>query len=310
MNKLSFSSLVKSFQINKNDINLIFEKARFYEKSILNKTDFGEPLKNKLIATLFFEPSTRTKLSFESAVLRLGGKNISINDINSSSIFKGESIKDTAKIVDAYADMIIFRDKSEDISDIFLKNCKAPIINAGNGANQHPTQALIDLYTIEKEKGRLDNLIITIVGDLKYSRAINSFINLISLYPGNKLKLISSVNLEINDNLRKFLRENSVDYVEDRRVEDHVIDSDVLYVTRVQKERFASQEERNKIKSDFIVDKKLINLAQNDLIILHPLPRIDELDEEVDDMPQAKYFNQAKNGLYVRMALLDLMFNR
>ena len=259
----------------------------------------------KILATLFFEPSTRTRLSFESAMLRLGGKVLGFSSANSSSAAKGETVADTARVVQCYADIIAMRHPREGAATAAAAKIKCPLINAGDGGHQHPTQTLTDLLTIHRLKGRLNNLTIGLCGDLKFGRTVHSLINALVRYPGMKFVLISPEELRLPGYIRHdVLEKNHVPYEEVVRLEDALPDLDLLYMTRVQKERFFNEEDYVRMKDFYILDAKKMKLAKDDMYVLHPLPRVNEISTEVDDDPRAAYFKQMQYGVYVRMALI------
>ena len=306
MSKLSFYHLLNSSQIKESDIKkliAIAEKLRKNDK----KSSLNKSCSNKILATLFFEPSTRTRFSFESAMLRLDGKVISLEQGESSSIKKGETLSDMGRIMSNYADIITIRHDKTNSAAEFAKYATVPIINAGDGANQHPTQSLVDLYTIFCEKKKLNNLKIGILGDLKYSRTVHSFLELMSRYKGNEFTLISHPFLAFDEEKKQYFIKHGCKINEKSDLESSIKDLDILYVTRVQQERFSDAKEFKKVKNIFHVNKQTLSKAKKDLVIMHPLPRINEIDEEVDFLPYAKYFSQANYGLYIRMALLSLM---
>jgi len=262
-------------------------------------------LKNKVLATLFFEPSTRTRLSFETAMLKLGGSTIGFADADITSVKKGENLSDTIRTIENYADIIALRHPLEGSAKLAAEFSNVPIINAGSGAEEHPTQALMDLYTIKKEKGKIDNLKIALVGDLRYGRTVHSLACALSLYD-IELYLISPTSLRMRKGLVTSIK-NKISIIEDNNLEKIIPQIDVLYVTRIQKERFPDPAEYSKVKGVYKIDLNTIKAGKKDLIILHPLPRIDEIASEVDNTPQAKYFQQVWNGIVVRMVLLSLV---
>jgi aspartate carbamoyltransferase catalytic subunit len=262
-------------------------------------------LKGRIMATLFFEPSTRTRLSFEAAMYKLGGSVIGFSEPEISSIRKGENLADTIRVVENYADVIVLRHPFEGAARFAAEYASVPVINAGSGAEEHPTQALLDLYTILKEKGRIDGLTIALMGDLRYGRTVHSLAYALSLY-NVKLLLVSPELLRIRREVLEDIK-NRVNVYEHTNIEDVLPEVDVLYVTRIQKERFPDLAEYAKVKGSYKLDLKVLRKAKSDLIILHPLPRVDEISVEVDSTPFAKYFQQVKNGLVTRMALLALI---
>ena len=274
-----------------------------------NKEKYSEVCKGKKLATLFFEPSTRTRLSFEAAMMELGGNVLGFSSASSSSSTKGESVGDTVKIVSCYADIIAMRHYKEGAPMLASMKSDVPIINAGDGGHNHPTQTLADLLTIKREKGRLNNMTIGFCGDLMFGRTVHSLIKAMSRYKGIKFILISPDELKLPDYIRtEVIEKNNIPYEEISSLEDALGSLDVLYMTRVQKERFFNEADYIRLKDTYILDKSKLALARPDLSILHPLPRVNEISVEVDDDPRACYFRQALNGKYVRMALImDLL---
>jgi len=266
----------------------------------------SDMLKGKILATLFFEPSTRTRLSFESAMHRLGGATIGFAEAEIASVKKGENLADTVRTVENYADIIALRHPLEGAARLAAEFAEVPIINAGSGAEEHPTQALLDLYTIVKEKGRIDGLSIALMGDLRYGRTVHSLAYALSMY-NVKLYLVSPEILRMRKEVLKVLKEKKVEVVEKNRIEEIIGDLDVLYVTRIQKERFPDPAEYAKVRGSYRIDLETLKNAKEDLVILHPLPRVDEIAPEVDSTPHARYFRQVWNGIIVRMALLALI---
>ena len=307
MIELTFRHLIEAGQIEKSDIDKLFLLAEKYRnsdaKKILNEGD----CRGYILASLFFEPSTRTRFSFETAMLKLGGQIATLEQGASSSATKGESLADTARIISSYADMIVMRHPTIESVAEFARYSSVPVINAGDGANQHPTQSLVDLYTIYCEKKSLNGLKIGLLGDLKYGRAPRSLLTVLSKYSNNHFTLISHPSLSVGPEKTEELKRSGCSFVETSNLEDVINDLDILYVTRVQKERFKDEAEYNKVKNAYQINKKILQNVKNDMIIMHPLPRVNEIYTEVDTMPQAKYFEQAEYGLYVRMALLSLM---
>jgi aspartate carbamoyltransferase catalytic subunit len=265
----------------------------------------SEILKGKILATLFFEPSTRTRLSFESAMLKLGGNVIGFAEPDISSARKGENLADTVRTVENYADIIALRHNLEGSAKLAAEFSKVPIINAGTGAEEHPTQALIDLYTIRKERGKIDTLKVALVGDLRYGRTVHSLAYALALY-GVELYLVSPETLRMRKDVLATIK-NRISVNENVSLDKIMPKIDVLYVTRIQKERFPDASEYTKVKGAYRIDLKTIEKAKENLIILHPLPRVDEISADVDNTPQARYFQQVWNGIVVRMALLSLL---
>ncbi len=270
-----------------------------------NPDKYREKCKYKKLATLFFEPSTRTRLSFEAAMLELGGSVIGFSDAQSSSSSKGESVADTTKVVSCYADIIAMRHPKEGAPKVASMNSSIPVINAGDGGHNHPTQTLADLLTIYREKGRFDNLTVGLCGDLKFGRTVHSLINALARYTGIKIVLISPKELKLPDYVKTdVLDKNGMEYVETADLEEVMPQLDILYMTRVQKERFFNEEEYLRLKDSFILTpEKLLN-AKEDLCIMHPLPRVNEISVAIDDDKRACYFKQVLNGKLMRMALI------
>jgi aspartate carbamoyltransferase catalytic subunit len=287
---------------SREEINYILNTSKAMEPIAQKGSDM---LKGKILATLFFEPSTRTRLSFESAMLKLGGSIIGFAEAEIASVKKGENLADTVRVVENYADVIALRHPLDGAAKLAAEFSKVPIINAGSGAEEHPTQALLDLYTIQKEKGKIDGLKIALVGDLRYGRTVHSLAYALSLY-NVELHLISPESLRMR---REVLRtiQNKTPVTEEANLEKVIPQIDVLYVTRIQKERFPDPAEYAKVKGVYKIDLKTLSNAKKDLIILHPLPRVDEIAAEVDNTSQARYFQQVWNGVVIRMALLALV---
>ena len=272
---------------------------------ISNKAKYLEKCKGKILATLFFEPSTRTRLSFESAMLSLGGSVLGFSSADSSSTQKGETLADTIKVVSGYSDIIAMRHPKEGAPIVAANNSRVPIINAGDGGHNHPTQTLLDLLTIVQEKGRLDNFTVGLCGDLKFGRTVHSLIIALSRYDNMKFVLIAPNELKIPEYLKQdFLDKKNIEYVETENLEECIDKLDILYMTRVQKERFLNEEEYVRLKDVYILDKQKLEKAKEDLCILHPLPRVNEIATEIDNDPRAAYFRQAEYGKYMRMAII------
>lgn len=266
---------------------------------------YAHACEGKKLATCFYEPSTRTRLSFEAAMLNLGGSVLGFASADSSSATKGESVSDTIRVISSYADICAMRHPKEGAPLVASQKSRIPVINAGDGGHQHPTQTLADLLTIRSLKGRLDNMTIGLCGDLKFGRTVHSLISALIRYPGIKFVLISPEELRIPSYIREdVLRANNVPFTEVERLEDAIPQLDVLYMTRVQKERFFNEEDYVRLKDFYILTKAKMNLAPEDMIVLHPLPRVNEISVEVDDDPRAVYFKQAQYAVYVRMALI------
>ena len=259
----------------------------------------------KKLATCFYEPSTRTRLSFEAAMLNLGGSVLGFHSGDSSSASKGESVSDTIRVISCYADICAMRHPKEGAALVASSKSSIPVINAGDGGHQHPTQTLTDLLTIRSLKGRLDNITIGLCGDLKFGRTVHSLINALIRYENVKFVLISPEELRIPDYIREdVLKANNIEYVEMEHLEDAMPELDVLHMTRVQRERFFNEEDYIRLKDFYILTKSKMELAKDDMLVLHPLPRVNEISVEVDDDPRAAYFKQAQYGVYVRMALI------
>ena len=272
---------------------------------IANKERYSEICKGKKLATLFFEPSTRTRLSFEAAMMELGGNVIGFSEANSSSASKGESVGDTIRVVSCYADIIAMRHPVEGAPRVASYKSLVPVINAGDGGHSHPTQTLTDLLTIFREKGRFDNLTIGLCGDLKFGRTVHSLIKAMCRYSNIKFVLISPKELGVPDYIKTdYLNEKGIEYIETENMEEAMPSLDILYMTRIQRERFFSEDEYLKHKDAFILSPDKLENAKSDLTIMHPLPRVNEITTEVDNDPRAKYFEQAMNGKYIRMALI------
>lgn len=259
----------------------------------------------KKLATCFYEPSTRTRLSFEAAMLNLGGSVLGFHSADSSSAAKGESVSDTIRVISCYADICAMRHPKEGAPLVALEKSRIPVINAGDGGHQHPTQTLADLLTIRSIKGRLNNITIGFCGDLKFGRTVHSLINALIRYDNVRIVLISPEELKVPDYVRDdVLRANNIEFKEVEKLEDAMGELDVLYMTRVQKERFFNEEDYVRLKDFYILTKEKMNLAKDDMIVLHPLPRVNEISVDVDDDPRACYFRQAQYAVYVRMALI------
>ena len=275
------------------------------EKIIVDPSAFSEVCHGKILATLFFEPSTRTRLSFESAMLRLGGKTLGFAEASSSSATKGESLADTIRVVSSYTDIIAMRNPKEGAAVLASKYSSVPIINAGDGGHHHPTQTLTDLLTIRAYKGGFSGLTIGLCGDLKFGRTVHSLAKAMSRYPDNKFVLISPKELQIPEYItEQVFKKANIEFVEEERLENVIGDLDVLYMTRVQKERFFNEQDYIRLKDSYILDKQKMKNAKPSMIVLHPLPRVNEISPEVDDDPRAAYFKQVKYGMFVRKALM------
>ena len=272
---------------------------------IKDRTRYQDVCHHKILATLFFEPSTRTRLSFESAMLSLGGSVLGFSSANNTSASKGESVSDTISVVSSYCDIIAMRHPKEGAPLVATRKSTVPLINAGDGGHNHPTQTLTDLLTIYREKGRLDNLTIGFCGDLKFGRTVHSLTKAMSRYKNIKFVFIAPPELKIPEYLKHDLLDaKNLDYREVETIEEVIEDLDILYMTRVQKERFFNEQDYIRLKDTYILDLKKLEKSKSDLIVMHPLPRVNEIAIEVDDDPRAKYFDQVQNGRFMRMALI------
>lgn len=277
---------------------------------IANHDKFSKKCEGKKLATLFFEPSTRTRLSFEAAMMELGGNVLGFSSANSSSAAKGESVADTIRVIGGYADIIAMRHQKEGAPLVASMKSEVPIINAGDGGHNHPTQTLTDLLTIQCEKHRLSNLTIGICGDLKFGRTVHSLITAMSRYKDIKFVLISPEELRIPDYIKtEVLEKNNIEFCETKDIEEHMQDLDILYMTRVQRERFFNEDDYIRLKDYYILNKEKLKNAKDDLCIMHPLPRVNEISIDVDEDKRACYFKQAKYGKYIRMALILKLLN-
>jgi len=274
------------------------------QRIIARPEDYAETCKGKLLATLFYEPSTRTRFSFEAAMLRLGGQVIGFSEPNSSAVAKGESIADTIRTVECYADIAVMRHPKEGSVLVASRQAGIPVINAGDGGHHHPTQTLTDLLTIKLEKGGFDGITVGLCGDLKFGRTVHSLIYALTRYSGVRFIMVSPEELSVPEYVREEIRRSGMDFEETRDLCEALPKLDVLYMTRVQRERFFNEEDYIRLKDRYILDAAKLKDAKGDLMVLHPLPRVNEISVEVDNDPRAHYFRQAKNGMYVRMALL------
>lgn len=294
--------LIDPMDFSVEEIDQVLNKA---DDIIANPEKYAEACKGKQLATLFYEPSTRTRLSFESAMLSLGGSVLGFSSASSSSVSKGESVADTARTVGCYADIIAMRHPKEGAPKVASMYSPIPVINAGDGGHQHPTQTLTDLLTIRSLKGSLGNLTIGLCGDLKFGRTVHSLITALSRYEGIKFVLIAPEELKLPSYIKEEVMEaNNIPYEEVEKMEDVMGELDILYMTRVQKERFFNEEDYIRLKDTYILDNKKMKLAKEDMFILHPLPRVNEISVMVDNDPRAAYFRQVKYGKFVRMALI------
>ena len=293
--------LMSPLDFSTTELEQLFDLASDIEK---NPDKYAHACDHKKLATCFYEPSTRTRLSFESAMLRLGGQTLGFSDAASSSASKGESVADTIRIISCYADICAMRHPKEGAPMVAAHYSGIPVINAGDGGHQHPTQTLTDLMTIRTLKGRLNNFTIGLCGDLKFGRTVHSLINALSRYENVRFIFISPEELRVPDYITDMLRKKGFDYEEAIRLEDVLPSLDLLYMTRVQKERFFNEEDYVRLKDFYILDQNKMELAKEDMLVLHPLPRVNEIAVEVDEDPRAVYFKQAQYGVYIRMALI------
>lgn len=266
--------------------------------------EYGDAAKGKIMATLFYEPSTRTQMSFQSAMLRLGGSLIGFDNPSNSSVAKGENLKDTIKIVSTYSDILVMRHTQEGSAKAAALCADCHIINAGDGGHLHPTQTLTDLLTLKCELGRLDNLTVGLCGDLKYGRTVHSLVKALSCFPNNKFVLISTPALALPGYIKDVIKGRGAEFTEVRTIDEAIKSLDMLYMTRIQRERFDSEDEYLKQRDVYCLTKAKMEYARRDMIVMHPLPRVNEIEVAVDDDPRAAYFRQANNGMYVRMALI------
>lgn len=287
--------------LDKEDIIKILDKASEIEEG------GGKKYADKIMSAIFFEPSTRTKLSFISAMYRLGGKVIELDGGGNNSLKKGESISDTLKTMGLYTDIMVVRSPYEGTAKRGSEIVDIPVINGGDGSNQHPTQTLLDLYTIRKEKGRLDNLNVAVVGDLKYGRTVHSLVEALNKFKGNKVYFVAPKEMMIPKYVTDKLK---LEYEITENLEEIVGDVDILYMTRIQEERFENKEHIKRCKGKYIIDKEILKISKKDMSILHPLPRVDEIHTNLDDTPNALYFDQAKNGIYVRESIISMLLEK
>ena len=301
VNKYGIPSLLSILDLSVKEIDELVSTA---EHIIANPKSYMERCKGKKLATLFFEPSTRTRLSFEAAMYELGGNVIGFSEANSSSAAKGESVADTAKTISCYADIIAMRHPKEGAPMVAAMNATIPVINAGDGGHNHPTQTLADLLTIKLEKGRFENLTIGVCGDLKFGRTVHSLIDAMSRYEGVKFVLISPEELKVPDYVKEAMDKENIPYIETTDLESAMPTLDILYMTRVQRERFFNEEDYLRLKDSYILTVDKLENAKQNLSILHPLPRVNEISVAVDEDPRACYFKQVLCGKYMRMALI------
>ncbi|MBQ2838445.1 MAG: aspartate carbamoyltransferase [Muribaculaceae bacterium] len=301
---MNSNSLVSISDISKEEILHLLENARYFEENPNHKI-----LDGKVVATLFFEPSTRTRLSFETAVNRLGGRVIGFSDASTTSSSKGETLKDTIKMVSNYVDLIVMRHYLEGAARYATEVTDTPIINAGDGAHQHPSQTMLDLYSIYKTQGTLENLTITMVGDLKYGRTVHSLLMAMQ-YFNPTFNFVACDELKMPIEYKEFCDQKGIKYTEHKDFSEEVINSsDIIYMTRVQRERFTDIMEYEKVKNLYNLHNAMLDNSKDNLRILHPLPRVNEIDQDVDDNPKAYYFQQAQNGLYARQAIICRALN-
>ena len=294
--------LINPMDLSVDELDEIFTLAH---QIIANPNEFSNFCNGNILATLFYEPSTRTRFSFEAAMMRLGGKILGFSEPNSSSAAKGETLADTIKMVSIYSDIIAMRHPKEGSAKVASMYSDVPVINAGDGGHHHPTQTLTDLLTIKSLKGTLHNHVIGICGDLKYGRTVQSLITAMSRYENIKFVLISPKELRIPQYIRQeVLDKNNIEYCEVEKIEEVIESLDILYMTRIQKERFFNEDEYLRLKDSYILDARKMDRAKKDMIVMHPLPRVNEIDIEVDKDVRAAYFKQAEFGMYVRMALI------
>ena len=297
--------LMNPLDFSVEELDNLFDLANDIEK---NPAKYAEKCKGKKLATCFYEPSTRTRLSFEAAMINLGGSVIGFSDANSSSASKGESVSDTIRVISCFADICAMRHPKEGAAMVAASHSSIPVINAGDGGHQHPTQTLTDLLTIRSLKGRLNHFTIGLCGDLKFGRTVHSLINALSRYDDIHFIFISPEELRVPDYIIEMLKEKNISYEEVIKLEDSISKLDLLYMTRVQRERFFNEEDYVRLKDFYILDKNKMGLAKDDMLVLHPLPRVNEISVEVDDDPRAVYFKQVQYGVYVRMALIFTLF--
>jgi aspartate carbamoyltransferase len=305
MARLSKKDVLRADQFTPGDIQLILERAATYEAALAAGKELDE-LRGKVLATLFFEPSTRTRLSFETAMLRLGGRVLSVSESKSTSASKGESLHDTIKTVEGYADAIVLRHPEVGAAEVAARATTKPVLNAGDGAGEHPTQSLLDLYTIRKEQDRVDGLTISLVGDLKHGRTVHSLAALLSQYPVSFV-FVSPPALRMPREVVERAQAKGISVRETDDLGPALAQSDVVYMTRIQRERFADPAEYDRLKDAYVLTRATLGKAKPSITVMHPLPRVNEISTDVDDLPGAAYFRQSANGVPVRMALLALL---
>ncbi len=298
--------LMSPLDFSTDELDKLFNLANDIEK---NPANYANACNGKILATCFYEPSTRTRLSFESAMTRLGGQVIGFSDATSSSASKGESVSDTIRVISCYADICAMRHPKEGAPMVAAEHAGIPVINAGDGGHQHPTQTLTDLLTIRSLKGRLQDFTIGLCGDLKFGRTVHSLINALVQYPGIRFLFISPKELRVPDYITEMLKNKQIPYKEEINLENVIPELDLLYMTRVQKERFFNEEDYVRLKDFYILSTSKMALAKEDMLVLHPLPRVNEISVDIDSDPRAAYFKQAQYGVYVRMALILTLLN-
>jgi aspartate carbamoyltransferase len=305
MTKLSKKDVLQAGQFTPADLDLILERAATYEAALASGKALDE-LRGRILATLFFEPSTRTRLSFEAAMQRLGGRVLSVSEAKSTSASKGETLHDTIRTVDGYADAIVIRHPEIGAAEVAARATSKPVLNAGDGAGEHPTQSLLDLYTIRKEQGRVDGLTVALVGDLKHGRTVHSLATLLSRFKVSFL-FVAPQALRMPPEVIARVRANGASFRETDDLGRALAESDVAYMTRIQRERFADPAEYDRLKDAYVLTRAGMAKAKASITVMHPLPRVNEIATDVDDLPGAAYFRQSANGVPVRMALLALL---
>ena len=294
-------SLISITDLSKDEIVRITELAAYFEEH-----PYEPLLSGRVIASLFFEPSTRTRLSFESAINRLGARVIGFSDTANTSVSKGETFHDTIQVIANYCDMIVMRHSLEGAPRYASEFSKVPIVNAGDGANQHPSQTLLDLYSIKKTQGRLDDINIMMIGDLKYGRTVHSLLQALSHFNA-RFTFVAPPELRMPEEYKQFLRDHNLRYTETSEIGDAIRDADIVYMTRVQRERFTDPMEYERVKNVYVLKNSMLEGTKETMKILHPLPRVGEIDPDVDANPKAYYFNQTENGVYTRMAIISYL---
>lgn len=292
------TQLITTADLTRDEVDFLIEESEYLRDKRTKDLD------SVIVASLFYEPSTRTRLSFESAANRLSGRVITVADPATSSMKKGETLADTITMVDNYADILVMRNPVSGAAAEAIKYTKKPFINAGDGANQHPTQALLDMYTIHREMGKIDGITVAFVGDLKFGRTVHSLLYLLVLYKVKKVIFISPKELKMPAEYLEMLDKAGIPYAEETDLNKNVPETDILYMTRIQQERFEDLNEYHRLKGSYVLTPEVVELGKPSMRVLHPLPRIDEITKDVDALPQAAYFRQAENGVYMRMALL------